>query len=69
VLLSAIFALITTLAYVVFPQVAIGYTISLVFTLFNGLGQVGVNKNNVTDYLQTNSQYLLKSQEEVLQLI
>jgi hypothetical protein len=37
-----------------------GYVVGAVVTLFFSLGQIGGNKNNVSDFLETNAQYLNK---------
>jgi hypothetical protein len=44
-----------------------GFLIGTGGSLLFGLGQVGTNKNNVSDYLQVNQRYFTASQEDVLQ--
>jgi hypothetical protein len=50
-----------------FPAGTMGFLIGTGSSLFFGLGQVGTNKNNVSDYFQVNQRHSTASQEEVLQ--
>lgn len=52
-----------------FPSLLIGFYIGLVMTLVLGLGKVGANSNNITDYIQTNQKHFKSTSEEVLEAI
>jgi hypothetical protein len=46
-----------------------GYMLNLIIFPLIYLGQVGTNKNNVSDYFETNKRHFTASQEEVLQAV
>jgi hypothetical protein len=52
-----------------FPVGTIGFYIGTGASLLFGLGQIGTNKNNVSDYFETNKRHFTASQEEVLQAV
>ena len=58
-LLLCVFTLVT---YVVYrfskPYVAVSYGAGAIFSLFLSIGKVGFNKNNESDYLSTNRNFL-----------
>lgn len=52
-----------------FPAGTIGFYVGTGASLLFGLGQTGTNKNNVSDYFETNKRHFTASQEEVLQAV
>lgn len=57
-LLSTIFIGATYLVYRFVNNSFIGYAISVVFVLVFGIGKVGNNRNNLSDYIETNKRHL-----------
>jgi hypothetical protein len=57
------------ITFLFIPNAIIALVIGMGMAILFGLGQIGKNKNNVSDYLETNKQYLEISPEEVLFLI
>lgn len=52
-----------------FPAGTIGFYVGTGASLLFGLGQTGTNKNNVSDYFETNKRHFTASQEEVLHAV
>jgi len=60
-ILSFIFVGISFAVYSFAPEaIFTGYVAGAVVTVIFGLGQIGGNKNNVSDFLETNAKYLSK---------
>ncbi len=57
-LLSTIFIGVTYLVYRFANSGFIGYAISVIFVVILGIGKVGNNRNNLSDYTETNKRYL-----------
>jgi hypothetical protein len=49
-----------------FPVGTVGFLIGTATPLFFGLGQLGANKNNVSDYFEVNKRHFTADPEEVL---
>jgi hypothetical protein len=49
-----------------FPVGTVGFLIGTASSLFFGLGQLGTNKNNVSDYFEVNKRHFTAEPEEVL---
>ena len=49
-----------------FPVGTVGFLVGTASSLFFGLGQLGTNKNNVSDYFEVNKRHFTAESEDVL---
>jgi hypothetical protein len=49
-----------------FPYGTVGFLAGTILALFFGIGQLGTNKNNVSDYFEVNKRHFTAEPEEVL---
>lgn len=68
-LLSTIFVTVYWLISTFFPIGKIGFIFGLGATLFFGLGKIGKNKENVSDYVETNQKNFTEHPGKVIEAI
>lgn len=60
---------VVSITFLFIPNGLIALSIGIGMAILSGLGQLGKNKNNVVDYLETNKRHLRISPEEAMFLI
>lgn len=66
IILPIIFSATAIVTLLFFPNNIIGFLIGVGITLFLGLGQTGKNRNNITDYIETNKRHFTTSLDEAI---
>lgn len=69
VLLSSIYLGIGVAIFIFLPNILIAYLIGTVIPLIMGMGQLGKNKNNVSDYIETNKNDFSQPIEKITEYI
>lgn len=64
IILPIVFLATAIVTLLFFPNGIIGFLIGVGMTFLFGLGQIGKNKNNVTDYVETNKRHFATGLEE-----
>lgn len=64
IILPIIFSATAIITLLFFPNNIIGFLIGTCMTFLFGLGQIGKNQNNVTDYIEVNKQHFAMGLEE-----
>lgn len=57
-IISALFAASTLIVHIFFTLYVLPYWVGVGMMVIPGLGRIGKNQNNVSDYMNNNSQYL-----------
>ena len=68
-LLSLIFIAISYGIYVFIPQILGGYIFGGIMIMVLGIGKIGKNMNNISDYLNSNRKYLKTDDEVIIEAI
>jgi len=63
-ILSIVFIIVTFCIYKFFGNGMIGYFIGCLFSFFGGIGKLGGNPSNISDYLETNKRYFKENYEK-----
>lgn len=69
VILSVIFVAITWAVFHYFPNQFVGFLVGCGFSFVFGIGKIGKNKNNISDYVQSNERFFLVHPGQVIEAI
>lgn len=69
IILPIVYLAVLYLTWRFVPNGLVAFLIGTGMTFLFGLGQIGKNKNNVADYMETNQRHLNVSPEEALRII
>ena len=64
--LSIILVIITFITYFLSRNGFVGMSAGIIWALIMGLGKIGKNSANISDYIESSKQYFTKSLEETL---
>jgi hypothetical protein len=68
-ILSSVFLAMIVITLRVYPNGLPGILIATVMVLFFGFGKIGINENNVSDYLETNKESFVVPEEKVKEVL
>ncbi len=68
-ILPLVFMVVSYFVYVIIPQLFSGFIFGGVMTLFFGLGKVGKNSSNVSDYVEANEKYFNTEKDDIISIL
>ena len=68
-ILPLIFMVVSYFVYAIFPQLFSGFIFGGAMTLFFGLGKVGKNPSNISDYVEANEKYFNTEKDNIVSIL